>query len=131
MPPCVTFDLGTQLFGAAKYDSTLFDSSHGMRFLDPKKLTAAFFSLQNQDQLFTPTSPEPVTPCPFDEVPYEILDQILGLVHNDTCRTIYDVLRDMSACCLVSRQFHAVAINWLYRHVPISDPYAFIKVRCS
>jgi hypothetical protein len=130
MPACVTFNPGTRLFGSAKYDTTLFDSSHGMRFLDPKRLTAAFFSLQNQQQLLTPpSSPKPVKWSPFDEVPYEILDQILGLVHGDTSRRIYEVLRDISGCCLVSRQFHAVAINWLYRHVPISDPYAFTKVR--
>jgi hypothetical protein len=126
----MSFDLGTRLFGAAKYDTTLFDSSQGMRFLDPKKLTAAFFPLQNQQQLLTPpSSPKPVKWSPFDEVPYEILDQILRSVHDDTSLKIYDVLRDISACCLVSRQFHAVAINWLYRYVPISDPYAFTKAR--
>jgi len=60
--------------------------------------------------------------------PLKILDQILGLVHEDNSRGIYEVLRDISACCLVSRQFHAVGTNWLYRHVPISDPYAFTMV---
>ena len=129
MPACVIFDLGTQPFGAGKCDTSLFESSNGMQFLDPKMFATALFSLQPQLQLPTPpSSPEPVACSPFDQVPYEILDQILGLVHNDTTRRVYDVLRDISACCVVSRQFHAVGINWLYRHVPISDPYAFTKV---
>ena len=130
MPACVTFDPGRQLFSAAKYDATLFESSLRMQFFDPKKLTAAFIVLQNQQQLLTPpSSPEPLKRSPFDDVPYEILDQILGLVHDDIGLRIYEVLRDISACCLVSKQFYAVAMNWLYRHVPISDPYAFTKVR--
>jgi hypothetical protein len=104
-----------------------------MQFLDPNKFASAFFSLQPLQQLLPPpSSPKPMaTACsPFDEVPFEILDQILRILHDDTSRRVYDALRDISACCLVSRRFHAVGINWLYRHVPISDPYAFTKVPC-
>jgi len=129
MTACVTFNLGTQLFPAGTYESCHFDSSNAKQFLYPKRLAAALFSLPTQLQLLTPPSlPELIASSPFDQVPYEILDQILELVHNDTARRVYDALRDISACCLVSRQFHAVGVNWLYRHVPISDPYAFTKV---
>lgn len=136
MPACVAFDPGTQLYTPKDH----FDS---VPFLDPKTFPTSIFSspLSDQHQLLTPPS-SPVLQkqqvqhqqqqqqpfSPFDQVPYEILDQIIGLVHGDNTRGIYDVLRDVSACCLVSRQFHSVAINWLYRHVPISDPYAFTKV---
>jgi hypothetical protein len=142
MPACVTFDPGTQLY-------TPKDQFDSVSFLDQKPFSTAIFSspLPDQHQLLTPPSSpvlqkqqlpqqqqhhqqqqqqEPFSP--FDQVPYEILDQIIGLVHGDNARGIYDVLRDISSCCLVSRQFHSVAINWLYRHVPISDPYAFTKV---
>lgn len=128
MPACVTFDPGTQLFPAGTYESCIFDSSNARQFLDPKRLAAALFSLPPQQLLTPPSSPEVIASAPFDQVPYEILDQILGLVHDNTARRVYDALRDISACCLVSRQFHAVGINWLYRHVPISDPHAFTKV---
>jgi F-box-like len=130
MPPaCVAFDPGTPPFfpTPAKYD---FDDSH---FMDSKKFAVAMFSAQfhhQNDQLMTPpASPRPIQPSsPFDQVPNEILDHIIGLIHTDTRRDIYAVLKDISACCLVSRQFYAVAVTWLYRHVPISDPYAFTKV---
>jgi len=131
MPACPPFDLTTLIFDAVakRYDNALFDSPTAMGYLDQKQFVASLYSLQPTHQLLTPpASPEPFTYSPFDDVPFEILDQILGLVHDDNSRGIYDVLRDISACCLVSRQFHAVATNWLYRHVPISDPYAFTKV---
>lgn len=136
MPACVAFDPGTQLFTSnGQYD---YQNDAAVSF--PKTFTNPLFSTQfpEQQQLLTPPS-SPILQkqqvhhqqrfSPFDQVPYEILDQIIGLVHGDNTRGIYAVLRDISACCLVSRQFHSVAINWLYRHVPISDPYAFTKVR--
>jgi hypothetical protein len=145
MPACVTFDPGTQLFDcpSGHFD---YQAPAARPFLDsnPFPIPSVFSSqLPEQQQLLTPPSSpvlqkqqlqqvqqeEPFSP--FDQVPYEILDQIIGLVHGDNARGIYDVLRDISACCLVSRQFHSVAINWLYRHVPISDPYAFTKVLLS
>jgi F-box-like len=121
------------LFHPPADPATLLHRSSSVPFLDAKKIAAAFFSLQNQQQqqqqlLTPPASPLPVSFSPFDEVPNEILDQIIGLVHDDNDRPIYDVLRTISACSLVSRQFHAVANNWLYRYVPISDPYKFTKV---
>jgi len=128
---CVPFDLAPQIFDsvAKHYDNALFDSATAMQFLDQKKILAALYPFQPEQQLLTPpASPQPSACSPFDDVPFEILDQILGLVHDDNSRGIYDVLRDISACCLVSRQFHTVGTNWLYRHVPISDPYAFTKV---
>lgn len=138
MPACVTFDPGmSSLFHppASKCGpDTLLHRSSSVPFLDAKKIAAAFFSLQNQQQqqqqqlLTPPASPLPVAFSPFDDVPNEILDQIIGLVHDDDDRPIYDVLRTISACSLVSRQFHSVANNWLYRYVPISDPYKFTKV---
>src|SRR5277367_1515349 len=131
MPSCAPFDLAPPIFNAVAkhYDNELFDSANAMQFLDQKDFVAALFSLHPNQQLLTPpASPEPFVCSPFDDVPFEILDQILGLVHDDNSRGIYEILRDISACCLVSRQFHAVGTNWLYRHVPISDPYAFTKV---
>lgn len=130
MPACVSFDPVTSFLPTSpRYD---FDDS---ALMDAKKLAAALFSPQfyNQnDQLMTPpASPRLVRHAPFDYVPNEILDQIIGLLHSDTRRGIYAVLRDISACCLVSRQFYAVAVTWLYRHVPISDPYAFTRVICK
>ena len=135
MPACVAFDPGTQLY-------TPKDQFDSVSFLDQKAFSTSIFSspLPDQHQLLTPPSSpllqkqqvqqQQQAPAfsPFGQVPYEILDQIIGLIHADNSRGIYDVLRDISACCLVSRQFHSVAINWLYRHVPISDPYAFTKV---
>jgi len=134
MPAYVTFDSDPQLFATPTYANSLFESSNDMQFLDPNKFASAFFPLQPLQQLLTPpSSPKSMAMAcsPFDEVPFEILDHILGLVHDDTSRRVYDVLHDISACCLVSRRFHSVAINWLYRHVPISDPYAFTKVICN
>lgn len=131
MPACAPFDLASPIFDpvAKRYDDASFDSPNSMRYLDQKQFVATLYSLQPAQQLLTPpASPEPFVCSPFDDVPFEILDQILGHVHDDNTRGIYDVLRDISACCLVSRQFHAVGTNWLYRHVPISDPYAFTKV---
>jgi hypothetical protein len=133
MPACAAapFDLAPPIFDivAKQYDSARFASPNAMHYLDEKQFVATLYSLQPAPQLLTPpASPEP-SPCsPFDDVPFEILDQILGHVYDDNTRGIYHVLRDISACCLVSRQFHAVGTNWLYRHVPISDPYAFTKV---
>jgi len=139
MPACVAFDPGTQLFCPSGHFD--YQAPAARPFLDSRPFPSVFSSqLPEQQQLLTPPSSpvlqkqqlqqvqqqEPFSP--FDQVPYEILDQIIGLVHGDNARGIYDVLRDISACCLVSRQFHSVAINWLYRHVPISDPYAFTKV---
>jgi hypothetical protein len=137
MPACVAFDPGTQLFTAEQYDHTnVYESTTRIPFsLDPKKFAAALYSSQLHAQqhllLTPPPSPESAQGSPFDQVPNEILDQIIELVHSDAARGVYDVLRDISACCLVSRQFHAVATTWLYRHVPISDPYAFTKVTSS
>jgi hypothetical protein len=139
MPACVAFDPGTPLFSpSGQYD---YQAPAAVSFLDPKAFATCLFPspLSEQQQLLTPPSspvlhkqqlqqPQQARFSPFDQVPYEILDQIVGLVHGDNARGIYDVLRDISACCLVSRQFHSVANNWLYRHVPISDPYAFTKV---
>jgi hypothetical protein len=103
--------------------------------MSAKRLADAFFSPQiysPNDQLLTPpASPRAIQHSPFDFVPTEILDEIICLIHGDNRQGIYAVLRDISACSLVSRQFHAVAVNWLYRHVPISDPYAFTKVHNS
>ena len=130
MPACISFDpCNTQLF-ASQYDShTTCHSSSGIPFLGQKQF-AAFYTLQYspQQSMITMAPAESPAASPFDHVPYEILDQILGSLHSDTTRGIYDVLRDISACCLVSRQFHTIATTWLYRHVPISDPYAFTKV---
>jgi len=134
MPALVTFDPGTEFFDdcSRKNDSRYFEALNELHFLDPKKFSASLFSLQPQQQLLTPpSSPVPIAYSPFDDVPFEILDQILGFVHSDTNQGIYNALRDISECCLVSRQFYAVAVNWLYRHVPISDPYAFTKVITS
>jgi hypothetical protein len=124
------FDPGMSLFHPPADPATLLHRSSSVPFLDAKKIAAAFFSLHNQQQqlLTPPASPLPVSFSPFDEVPNEILDQIIGLVHDDNDRPIYDVLWNLSACSLVSRRFHAVANNWLYRYVPISDPYKFTKV---
>jgi hypothetical protein len=131
MPACLTFDSGTHLFAASagQYDHAACESTTGMPFLVPKRFVATLHSVLDQHQILTPSaSSESPTYSPFDYIPYELLDHILGAVHGDTTRRIYDVLRDVSSCCLVSRQFYTVAINWLYRHVPISDPYAFTKV---
>src|SRR5277367_3865525 len=131
MPACAPFDLAPLIFDAVAkcYDNSPFDSPNAIQYLDQKQFAVTLYSLQPTQQLLTPpASPEPFACSPFDDVPFEMLDQILGLVHDDNTRGIYDVLRDISACCLVSRQFHAVGMNWLYRHVPISDPYAFTKV---
>ena len=127
MPACIAFDPGAhQLPTSPKFD---FDNT---QFMDPKRFAAALytaqFHFQNGQLMTPPSSPQPPQPSPFEQVPNEILDQIIGLIHGDTRRGIYAVLRDISACCLVSRQFYAVAVTWLYRHVPISDPYAFTKV---
>lgn len=134
MPACVTFDAAAHLFAASPghCDHALCESASGIEFLSPKRLTTAFYLLQDLQQISTPSSPsESPTYSPFDHIPYELLDHILGTLHSDTTCRIYDVLHDISSCCLVSRQFYAVAINWLYRHVPISDPYAFTKVAFS
>jgi hypothetical protein len=129
MPSWVTFDPGLALILAPiQYHSA---PDVGMSRLDLKSIADPFsyIHLQPDQQLLTPpSSPVPDSLSPFDQVPYEILDEIFGMVHADTSRDIYQVLRDLSACCLVSRKFHAVGINWLYRHVPVSDPYAFTKV---
>jgi F-box-like len=132
MPACVAFDPGTHIFNSQstrQYHETLYHSSD-IDYLDPKSFGASIYPFKFKASLLSHQSLSPDVPSfsPFDSVPYEILDQILESVHGDTTRGIYDVLRDISACCLVSRQFHAVAVNWLYRHVPISDPYAFTKV---
>jgi F-box-like len=111
------------------FDPTLEAAYAEMQYMEAEKFSSLFYALQNSEQLLTPpASPAPDCGSPFDYVPYEILDQIIGCLHSDTSRDIYDVLRDVSACRLVSRQFNSVATNWLYRHVPISDPYAFTKV---
>src|SRR5579859_750859 len=133
MPSWLAFDPGTDINTfKSQYDPPLY--APGMPLLETKAIASDIFSShlqQQQYQLMTPPASPISQPkySPFDQVPYEILDEIIGLVHDDNTRGIYDVLRDISSCCLVSRQFHTVAINWLYRHVCISDPYAFTKVR--
>ena len=132
MPACVAFDPGTAvapplphyvfdapLLASAKFDPALYSAHFKLQTIQ-----------QNQQLLVSPSSLDAATSgtSPFDNVPYEILDQILGIIHADNGRGIYSILRDLSACCLVSTRFHDVATNWLYRHVPISDPYAFTKV---
>jgi F-box-like len=113
----------------ALYDPSLDAAYSEMQYMDVEKFSSLLYALQTGGQLLTPpSSPIPDCGSPFDYVPNEILDQIIGCLHDDTSRGIYDVLRDISACRLVSRQFNDVATNWLYRHVPISDPYAFTKV---
>ena len=134
MPAFVSFDLGIEHFlhSPGYYTNKgLYHPDSEFQFLEQKDFVTFLCSLQTREELQCPPSPaESVTQSNFDHVPFEILDQILGSIHNDTSRGIYDVLRDISACSLVSRQFYAVAVNWLYRHVPISDPYAFTKVFC-
>ena len=130
MPACVTFDPVAQLFASPAFEhdgNPFYQSPSNMQYLDPKKFTATIYA--PPQSLTLSSNPKTPVASPFEKVPYEILDQILGLLHADTSRGIYDALRDISACSLVSRQFHAVAVDWLYRHVPVSDPYAFTKVR--
>ena len=144
MPACLTLDqYDSTYFGSSteKYDSTVLShlSVEDMQFLHSKNLLLPLYlGLSQQQQLLsagvasksplTPTFPSSCASSPFDLIPNEILDYILELVHADTSRPIYDVLRDISSLCLVSKQFNLVATTWLYRHVPISDPYAFTKV---
>jgi hypothetical protein len=136
MPACVIpFDPGTHVsIAPPNYDD--FES----HLVDPQKFAAALYSAQlqvrtqhqNQQLLTPPSSPKPVRrSSPFDQVPYELVDQIVGYIHADDSPGIYWILRALSAICLVSRQFNAVATNYLYRHVPISDPYVFTKVRST
>jgi len=142
---CLSFDLygSTYSFSPSseKYDSSILShlSAEEMEFLRSKNLLLPLYlGLSQQQQLFSagvlsksPLGPASASSClssPFDLIPNEILDYILDFVHGDTARPIYDVLRDVSSLCLVSRQFNLVATTWLYRHVPISDPYAFTKV---
>jgi hypothetical protein len=131
MPAWASFDPGLI---SSSTNNGLYSALLGISCVDLKKGTSSYYSsyIQPQLQLLTPPpSPVALSSSPFDEVPYEILDEIFGMIQADTSRDIYDVLRDISACCLVSKKFHTVGINWLYRHVPISDPYAFTKVISS
>jgi F-box-like len=137
MPACVAFDPGSAvasplphcdfdapLLAAAKFDPALYSAQFKLQ---------TTLQQHQQQVLLTPSLDSAAAAAgtsPFDDVPYEILDQILGLVHADNSRGIYSILRDLSACSLVSTRFNDVATNWLYRHVPISDPYAFTKVPC-
>ena len=131
MPAFVNYDqpIFAPAAKQALYDPMLEAAYAEMQYMEAEKFSSILYALQSGEQLLTPpASPAPECGSPFDYVPYEILDQIIGSLHNDTSRDIYDILRDISACRLVSRQFNSVATNWLYRHVPISDPYAFTKV---
>ena len=95
MPACVlAYDPGTHVNMATSPNYNDFNG----HLLDPKKFAAALYSAQlqvrtqhqnqkqhrQQQQLITPpSSPKPCRPSPFDSVPYEILDQIIGLAPSD------------------------------------------------
>jgi F-box-like len=134
MPAYTAFDTAAHFFDSApKQYHDNFSQTTELDYIPPKPFghPTFTFTLQytlSQTESDTESESETESYSPFDSVPYEILDQIIGLVHEDVSRDIYDDLKDISACCLVSKQFHAVAVNRLYRHVPISDPYAFTKV---
>src|SRR5271170_5888042 len=99
MPACAPFDLALPIFDsvAKHYDNALFGSATAMHFLDQKKFVGPLYPLQPEQQLLTPpASPVPFACSPFVDFPFEILDQILGLVHDDDTGGIYDVLRDIS-----------------------------------
>ncbi|OLL25648.1 F-box protein, partial [Neolecta irregularis DAH-3] len=69
-------------------------------------------------------SPLPTT---IQSFPPEILIKIIETLWQDSRRGIYRVLADIRNCVQVSQHLHAIALPFLYAHIPISSSHVFAE----